>query len=491
MEMQVKYIWKPIEFNLGWDRTDTARFDILYPSWGRRRAALGKEPGQYERFIEQLKRKQAIDTGIIEQMYDLKRGITETFIREGFVASYLQHGDTDIAPDLLMDFLRDNFDAIDFIFDFVKNDRALSVSYIKELHHLITQHQETTDAIDAMGHHVKIALLKGQFKQNSNNPVRDGTVYSYCPPEQVESEMDNLVDIFNSKLENSHVLVKAAFLHHAFVQIHPFQDGNGRIARLLTSFVLIREGLFPFSIDRSDRTRYIDSLESADAGEYQPLVDIVASDQVASISRALSWRIVSDADGYDGVLQVFGEKLLDYRQAEAEGRNQRIRDNMAIVFSVLRDQMELIKDDLMAKLRKQVNIDSQYCVAGESEDHYYINQIKEYAKQHDYYANLSLGKCWGSFRLGIDRNRIYRMVVSLHHAGYDHSAFAIGAFLSKAVFEPLGTDEKSQEWMDVPLAIPPLTMSSEKEASQLDASISQHIESLVTAVLACIANEIG
>ncbi|MDR3602618.1 MAG: Fic family protein [Desulfosporosinus sp.] len=44
---------------------------------------------------------------------------------------------------------------------------------------------------------------------------------------------------FNNKLKYSHVLVKAAFLHHVFVQIHPFQDGNGRIARLLTSFVLI------------------------------------------------------------------------------------------------------------------------------------------------------------------------------------------------------------------------------------------------------------
>jgi len=158
--MQSKSIWQPIKYSSEWNNVITEKFDNIYPSWERKRAELGKEPEQYEQFINQLKRKQAIDTGIIEQMYDLKRGVTETFIREGFIDSYLQHGDTDIAPNLLMDYLRDNFEAIDFIFDFVKNARSLSVSYIKELHHLITQHQETTDAIDSLGRYIRIPLLK-------------------------------------------------------------------------------------------------------------------------------------------------------------------------------------------------------------------------------------------------------------------------------------------------------------------------------------------
>ena len=200
---------------------------------GEKEKRASKDEEQYERFMEQLKRKQAIDTGIIERMYDLKRRITETFIKEGFVDAYLKHGDSDIEGNLLMKYLGDNFEAIDFIFDFVKNNRQLSVSYIKELHSLITRHQEVTDAIDQFGHHVKISLLKGEFKVAPNNPVRDHTIYHYCPPEQVASEMDHLIRIYNSELSGVHILVKAAFLHHAFVQIHPFQDGNGRIARLL------------------------------------------------------------------------------------------------------------------------------------------------------------------------------------------------------------------------------------------------------------------
>ena len=219
-------IWSPIEFDVNWNSVKTEKFDNIYPSWEKRRVELQKDEEQYKRFMDQLKRKQAIDTGIIERMYDLKKGITETFIKEGFVDSYLQHGDTDIAPNLLMKYLGDNFEAIDFIFDFVKDDRKLSVGFIKELHSLITRHQESTEAIDQFGNRVRITLMKGQFKNSPNNPMRDGIVYNYCPPEQVESEMDNLIRIFNNELENAHILVRAAFLHHAFVQIHPFQDGN-------------------------------------------------------------------------------------------------------------------------------------------------------------------------------------------------------------------------------------------------------------------------
>ena len=486
--MQSINIWSPVEYHSEWNSIKTERFDIILPSWERKRADLSKEPDQYERFIDQLKRKQAIDTGIIEQLYDLKRGVTETFIREGFVDSYLQHGDSDISPSLLMNYLRDNYDAIDFIFDFVKNNREMSVSYIKELHHLITQHQESTEVMDSMGRYVRIELLKGEFKRNPNNPVRDGIVYSYCPPEQVASEMEQLISIFNTELGNAHVLVKAAFLHHAFVQIHPFQDGNGRIARLLTSFVLIREGLFPFSMDRDDRNRYIDALEQADKYEYQPLVDIISANQIASIERALNWQTVISTAGYDSILNTFEKKLQEYHIAETVQRNNRVRSNLFTVYSVMCEQMEHFKNDLQAKLGDQARISSSYCEPDNPEAYYYQQQIIEFAKTYDYYANLSLDKCWGRLFIEIDKTKAYRLIVSLHHYGYDNSTFAIGSILSKAIFDPEG-DEK--EYMDIPLGLPPLTMSSEKAAQQLTSSIKQQVETSIMVALTYIANELG
>ncbi len=476
--MREKYIWKPISFDPAWNNAVTDRFDNLFPSWERKRAELNKEPEQYERFLVQLKRKQAIDTGIIERMYDLKRGITETFIKEGFVDSYLGHGDTDIAPNLVMNYLKDNFDAIDGIFDFIKSNRDLSVSYIKELHSVITQHQDSTDAVNSLGAYTKIKMLKGQFKQHPNNPERDGTVYLYCPPEQVNSEMDNLINIYDTDLIGAHVLIKAAYIHHAFVQIHPFQDGNGRIARLLTSLILIKNGLFPFSLDRSERNKYIDALEYADNGEYQPLVDIIADNQIVSIEQALNWRTDSESVGYDSAVERFESKIHAYQALEAERKN--INENMQSVFEIIKERMDYYRNDLSNKTKNLGSIKINYCAPQGEESNRFFKLIKDFADSHNYIINISLDKCWVSMEIKIDDFKIYRMIVSLHHYGFDDSAFAIGTILSKPMNDSIY----------IPLGLPPLTMSSEKDPVQLAPSIEKYIESSITTVLAYISNEL-
>ena len=66
--------------------------------------------------------------------------------------------------------------------------------------------------------------------------------------------------------------VLAAWVHHRFTQIHPFQDGNGRVARLLATLIFIRAEWLPLVVGRDDRVRYLDAFEAADKGEFLPLV---------------------------------------------------------------------------------------------------------------------------------------------------------------------------------------------------------------------------
>lgn len=108
--------WTGIEFDDKWLACDTSKFGDLAPAWYKRRQQIGQDEEVYNRFISQLKREHAIETGIIERLYDLKEGITETFIKEGFIEAYLHHDDTDISPSLLMNYLNDHIEAIDFIF---------------------------------------------------------------------------------------------------------------------------------------------------------------------------------------------------------------------------------------------------------------------------------------------------------------------------------------------------------------------------------------
>jgi Fic family protein len=126
---------------------------------------------------------------------------------------------------------------------------------------------------DPMGREVEGPLRRGEWKMLPNNPTRpDGISYKYCPPEQVQGEMDRLMGWHQHHTQTGVAPeVEAAWLHHRFTQIHPFQDGNGRVARTLASIVLIRAGWFPLSIHRDDKTSYIDALEAADAGDLSGL----------------------------------------------------------------------------------------------------------------------------------------------------------------------------------------------------------------------------
>jgi len=288
--MKEVQIWKPVSFDPAWLRVDTSRFDAVLPEWLEQREAFLRHPEQYGAFIERLKRRQAIETGVIEGLYDLSRGATETLIREGFIESYVGHADSTIPSGQLMDLLQNQFDALDWVFDFIRSDRSLSVGYIKELHALTTRSQRTAEGVDMFGRHFPIPLLHGEFKQKPNNPGKDGMVFLYCPPEQVDSEMDNLIALFHSDIKNAHMIVKAAWLHHVFVTVHPFQDGNGRVARLLASLVLIKENLFPFTLDRVNRKAYIDALETADGGDYQPLVNALMDDQIENMLQSIIYN---------------------------------------------------------------------------------------------------------------------------------------------------------------------------------------------------------
>src|SRR6266704_240630 len=74
---------------------------------------------------------------------------------------------------------------------------------------------------------------------------------------------------------DAHPVIRAAWLHHRFVAIHPFQDGNGRVARALTLLVLLRAHYAPLVVGRHQRGDYLDALDVA-AGDLRPLVRLFA-----------------------------------------------------------------------------------------------------------------------------------------------------------------------------------------------------------------------
>jgi Fic family protein len=99
--------------------------------------------------------------------------------------------------------------------------------------------------------------------------------------------------------------VEAARLHHRFTQIHPFADGNGRMARALASLVFIKAGWFPLIIRRDDpQRRYIEALEKADAGDLRRLIAIFVESQRAALIDAseIAWDVTPITSIHDAVI---------------------------------------------------------------------------------------------------------------------------------------------------------------------------------------------
>jgi hypothetical protein len=83
------------------------------------------------------------------------------------------------------------------------------------------------------------------------------------------------------------VEVEAAWLHHRFTQIHPYQDGNGRVARALASLLFIKAGWFPAVVTREDRGAYIDALEVADENDLRSLISFFIQLQKRALFEAM------------------------------------------------------------------------------------------------------------------------------------------------------------------------------------------------------------
>lgn len=86
------------------------------------------------------------------------------------------------------------------------------------------------------------------------------------PPEKVEEEMKNLIEWYDQIKKEEHPIKIATDFHGRFERIHPFEDGNGRVGRILINAILIENGYSPLIIRKTMKTAYFSALEAHDKG---------------------------------------------------------------------------------------------------------------------------------------------------------------------------------------------------------------------------------
>ena len=171
--------------------------------------------------------------------------------------------------------MRDHLDveghdeAVKTMEDAVNRDESLNEVFMRNLHKVLLKEPYEIDAITGDGQPTKRLITIGQYKTQPNNvKTSTGEIYYFTPPEQVKPAMSDLIDWHRkAEAEDAHPIVIAATFHYRFVRIHPFDDGNGRLARLLMNMILIKHGYTVAIIPIQERNRYIESLEQADKSE--------------------------------------------------------------------------------------------------------------------------------------------------------------------------------------------------------------------------------
>ncbi|MFN7939833.1 MAG: Fic family protein [Bryobacteraceae bacterium] len=429
--------WHPIEpLRLDAPLLDIAGMQALYDNWRSAKQRL-RESGvaQLEDFTKKLVRRLSIETGILERLYDLDRGTTEALVAHGFKEDLISHESTNIEPAQLIDILRDQESAIQLVMDCVGQSRPLTKSVMHELHAILTKHQQVTSAVDTLGNRLEIPLLKGKFKEQMNNPKRpDGTIHHYCPPIHVESEIDNLLR-WLSEYSDFDPITVAAWFHHRFTQIHPYQDGNGRVARALTTLILLRADLLPLVVDRDLRVEYIEALEQADQGDLATLVSIFARLERNAILQALSVDAQAEISHHkartSAVIDSLAEKFANRRLQKLADLRQ--VNSVAITFrSRAREVIENAFQALKPALQDFGKTTLAFSEGGSDSGtgHWYKFEVGQTAKESGKFANFSENHYFSKGTLRVETERL-TFVVSFHHVGRELTGIMEATAFSK------------------------------------------------------------
>lgn len=249
---------------------------------------------------QELDTLKPIDTGLEERVMQKMR-LDWNYHSNSIEGNSLTYGET---KSLIMHHitadgkpLRDHFeitghnDALLWVIDLVKGDRAITENFIRELHKLILKENFLKPAITPTGEKTTKEIKVGEYKTQSNHvETITGEIFYFAEPHEVKAKMTDLIDWYNEKEKEgtNNPIVFAAEFHYKFIRIHPFGDGNGRIARILMNFILMKYGYHPAIIKKETKEEYYKVLRLADANNIEPFIEFIAESVNESLTLMLN-----------------------------------------------------------------------------------------------------------------------------------------------------------------------------------------------------------
>ncbi len=228
------------------------------------------------------------------------------------------------------------------------DQRPLTEHFIRSLNKCILVAPYWKEAITSEGQATQKEIIPGQYKTSPNSVrLSSGEIFNYTSPDDTPIEMQKLVAWYNENSKKEPPLVLASLLHYQFVRIHPFDDGNGRVARLLMNYVFLKNELPMVVIKSNEKNKYLSALNRADVGEIDAFVIYIGEQLLWSLDltlRAAEGKDIEEPDDLDKKIAVLSKKI-----------NQQVtpkKKSVGILQSTLETSIIPLLDKLIENLKK-------------------------------------------------------------------------------------------------------------------------------------------
>ncbi|MBS1935830.1 MAG: Fic family protein, partial [Bacteroidetes bacterium] len=203
-------------------------------------------------------------------------------------------------------------EAVKYLISLVKDKNyLLTETEIRNLHKLLLKEPYWVDAVTPDGLSTRKEIKIGEYKSSTNHVITPtGETHYYATLEQTPIMMGELMEWYKDAKEDKaiHPLILASLFHHQFVAIHPFDDGNGRMARLLMNMMLMQETYPPVVVKQEDRQNYYQVLRQADAGELIPICEYMSNLLKHSLTiyiKGAKGESIAEEDDVDKEIKLF------------------------------------------------------------------------------------------------------------------------------------------------------------------------------------------
>jgi Fic family protein len=262
----------------------------------------------------------------------------------------------------------------------IHKEFKLTESLIKDFHKMILEGSSSLQEKE-------VEINPGQWKKHWNylyTPT--GKQIYFADPKDVPKLMSELINWTNNHLYQDdfnrftkrkydlHPLEVACLFHKRFIDIHPFGDGNGRMARILSNLLLMQAGFMPAIVPLKTKDDYYNALNASSIEDMSPLLDYIGNNLVKSMELALEGakgNPVEEAEDWE-------KKVAVSKMQIKKSEDELIAQTNEICYQLYKNSLEATFERFSNKIMNAFSdafINSKICYYPELSSGYYDKNV--------------------------------------------------------------------------------------------------------------------